>query len=334
MRRALLLVFLLAGSAPAFAQQPSASYTVTVESPGSVALGSISLRVRVSGGVREAEFAAYHLRTAGGWSEAQSLKLPRVGENLFEQPIDTTSLPNDAYRIEVRVWSDVPPYDHTDPKTYSRSIVDLAVDNPPPAPTGLEAVSPATSLRVGWQAVETADRSDFLGYRVHLRKGKTCPAALASYREVDQVEGLIFVDEKPAAGDYCVRVTAARRSAVSETILSAPSKAVKVSISKGNDPIVRGSGIVFDSTDSADPPPPPPLGDGEAIISDGEFVEDLPYGSATITQEAQGPNASGEEISREAGVDPRRTPTLIATGLILATMAGLLRRFLRGVPAT
>lgn len=333
MRRALLLVALLLGSAPAFAQEPSASYTVTVESPGDVAVGSISLRVRVSGGVREAEFAAYHLRTAGGWSEGQSLKLARIAENLFEQGIDTTSLPNDAYRIEVRVWSDVPPYDHTDPRTYSRSVVDVAVDNPPPMPTDVQALSPATSLRVGWRAVETAERSDFLGYRVFLRKGKTCPADLAAYREVGQVDGLIFVDEKLAAGDYCARVSAARESALSETILSAPSQPVKLSIAKGNDPIVRGGGLVFETTESANPPPPPALGDGEAIISDGEFVEDLPYGSATITQEARGPNAQGDAMSREAGVYPRRTPTLIATGLILATMAALLRRFLRGVPA-
>jgi hypothetical protein len=332
MRRALLLVLLLAGSAPAFAQSPPASYTVTIESPGSVALGSVALRVRVSDGVREAEFAAYHLRTAGGWSEAQSLKLPRVGEDLFEQGIDTTTLPNDAYRIEVRVWGDVPPYDPADPRTYSRSIVDVAVDNPPPAPEGVQALTPATSLRVGWQAVETADRVDFLGYRVYLRKGKNCPAELAAYREVGQVDGLIFVDEKLAAGEYCVRVASARESAVSETILSAPSKAVQVAISRGNDPIVRGGGIVFEATDSAEPPPPPALGEGEAIISDGEFVEDLPYGSQTITQEARGPNASDQAISREAGVDPRRTPTLIATGMILATLAGLLRRFLRGAP--
>ena len=332
MRRTLLLVLVLAGSAPAFAQEPSANYTVTVESPGSVAVGSVALRVRVSGGVREAESGAYHLRTAGGWSEAQSVKLPRIAENLFEQGIDTTSLPNDAYRIEVRVWSDVPPYDPSDPRTFSRSMLDVAVDNPPPAPTGLQAVSPATSLRVGWQAVETADRADFLGYRVYLRKGKTCPAALTAYRVAGQVQGLLFVDEKLASGDYCVRVATARESAVSETILSAPSKAVKISISKGNDPIVRGDGIVFDTTESEDPPPPPALGEGEAFISDGQFVEDLPYGSATITQEARGPNASGEVISREAGVDPRRTPTLIAIGLILATMAGLIRRFLQTAP--
>jgi hypothetical protein len=333
MRRVLFLVLLLAGSAPAFAQEPSASYSITVESPGSVALGSVPLRVRSAGGVRDAEFAAYHLRVAGGWSEAQSVMLPRIGENLFEKGIDTTTLANDAYRIEVRVWSDVPPYDPTDPRTYSRSIVDVAVDNPPPTPTGLQALTPATSLRVGWQAVTTADRADFLGYRVYLRKGKTCPAVLTAYREVGQADGLIFVDEKLAAGEYCVRVAAARKSAISEVVLSAPSKAAKVSISRGNDPIVQGGGIVFETTEGADPPPPPALGEGEAIISDGEFVEDLPYGAQTITQEARGPNAPGEAISREAGVDPRRTPTLIATGLVLATLAGLLRRFLRGVPA-
>ncbi len=332
MRRALLLLALLTASAPAFAQEPSAEYTVTVESPGSVALGGVTLRVRASGGVREAESAAYHLRTAGAWSEAQSLKLTRIGENVFEQSIDTTTLPNDAYRIEVRVWSDVPPYDATDPSTYARAIVDVAVDNPPPVPGGVQALSPATSLRVGWEGVATSDRGDFFGYRVHLRKGKTCPADLAAYRAVADVNSIIYVDEKLAAGEYCIRVAAVRESAVSEVVLSGPSRAVKVSISKGNDPIVQGGGIVFDTTEGVAPPPPPPLGDGEAIISDGEFVEDLPYGAQTITQEARG-TASEEAISVEAGVDPRRTPTLIATGLILATSAGLLRRFLRGVPS-
>lgn len=332
MHRALLLLALLAGSAPAFAQEPSAGYTVTVESPGSVALGTVPLRVRVSGGVREAEFGSYHLRTAGGWSEGQSLKLNRIGENLFEQSIDTTTLPNDAYRIEVRVWSDVPPYDSTDPKTYARAIVDVAVDNAPPVPEGILALSPATSLRVGWEAVATADRQDFVGYRVHVRKGKTCPAELAAYRAVGEVNSIIYVDEKLAPGDYCVRLASIRESAVSEVVLSGPSRAVMVSISKGNDPIVRGGGIVFETTEDAPPPPPPALSDGEAIISDGEFVEDLPYGAQTITQEARGPNASGEAISREAGVDPRRTPTLIAIGLILATSAAQVRRFLSAVP--
>ena len=332
MGRALLLILLLLGAAPALAQEPSAGYTLTVESPGSVAMGSVPLRVRVSGGVREAEFASYHLRTAGGWAEGQSLKLTRVADDVFETTLDTASIANDAYRIELRVWSDVPPYDPADPRTYARTLLDVAVDNPPPTPEGVQAVSPATSLRVGWQAVATADRSDFMGYRVHVRRGKTCPADLAAYRAVAEVDELVYVDEKLAPGDYCARVAAVRESAVSETILSAPSGPVKLSIAKGNDPSVRGGGIVFETTQEADPPPPPPLGEGDAIISDGEYGEDLPYGSQTITQEARGPSTE-TALTREAGVDPRRTPTLIAAGLILATLAGLLRRFLGGVPS-
>lgn len=331
MRRTLLLAVLLAGSAPALAQEPSADYTVTIESPGSVALGTIPLRVRVSGGVDEAEGAAYHLRTAGAWAEAQSVRIPRIAENLFEDSLGTSSMPNDAYRIEVRVWSEVPPYDPTDQKTYARAILDVAVDNPPPTPQGLKALTPATSLRVGWKTVETSDRSDFLGYRVFLRKGRTCPADLAAYHEVAQVEGLLYADEKVKPGDYCLRVAAVRESAVTEAVLSAPSAPAKIEIAKGNDPMVQGGSIVFETTEAAVPPPPPPLGDADPVFSDGEFLEDLPYGPQTVTQAARGPSFE-EGSDLEAGVDPRRTPTLIASGLILATLAGLLRRFLRTAP--
>jgi hypothetical protein len=330
-RGILSLALILFGSAPAFTQEPSASYTVTVESPGSVALGDVTLRVSVSGGVREAEDAAYHLRTAGAWSETQSVRLPKIGENLFQDGISTSSLPNDQYHIEVRVWSDVPPYDPADTRTYSRAVVDVAVDNPPPAPLDVQVLTPATSLRIGWETVDTSDRSDFLGYRVFLRKGRTCPADLAAYREVAQLTELIYADEKLPTGDYCVRVAAARESAVTDVVLSAPTAPVKVSIAMGNDPIVKGGGIVFETTEEAVPPPAPALGEGETVTSDGEFVEDLPYGSETVTQAAGG-GPSEEAVAREAGVDPRRTPTLIAVGLVLATFAGQLRRFLRAAP--
>lgn len=39
-----------------------------------------------------------------------------------------------------------------------------------------------------------------------------------------------------------------------------------------------------------------------------------------------------EQVSLESGVDPKRTPTPIAAGLILVAIAGLLRRFLSGLP--
>jgi hypothetical protein len=331
MRRLLLLAVILGGASPAFAQQPSTSYTITIESPGSVATGDMALRVRVTGGVRDPEGAAYHLRTSGAWSEAQSVRLSRSGADLFEDGIPTAELPNDAYRIEVRVWSDVPPYDPTDPRTYARTILDVAIDNPPQAPQGVQALSPATALRVGWRTVPDADRSDFLGYRVFLRKGRTCPAELTAYNQVAEVDDLLYADEKLRPGDYCLRVAAVRVSAVTEAILSAPSAAVKVSIAKGNDPMVQGGSIVFETTEAATPPPPPALGEGETITSDGEFIEDLPYGSQTVTQEAEGVAAEAA-VAHEAGVDPRRTPTLIAGALILVTFAGQLRRFLRAAP--
>jgi hypothetical protein len=331
MRRLLLLAVILGGSAaPAFAQ-PSPSYTITIESPGSVALGDVVLRVRVTGGVREVEGAAYHLRNAGAWSEAQSIRLARAGEDLFEDPIATSELPNDGYRIEVRVWSDVPPYDPTDPRTYARAVVDVAVDNPPPQPEGVQGLSPATALRVGWRAVPTADRDDFLGYRVFLRKGRSCPAELDAYTQVAEVQELLYAAETLRPGDYCVRVAAARISAVTDVVLSSPSAAVRIEVAKGNDPMVQGGGIVFETTEEAVPPPPPPLGEGETVTSDGEFIEDLPYGSQTVTQVAEGA-PSDEAAAREAGVDPRRTPTLIAGALILVTLAGQLRRFLRAAP--
>lgn len=331
MRRLLLLAVILSGAAPGLAQEPSASYTITVESPGSVALGDVALRVRVSGGVRDAEGAAYHLRTSGAWSESQSVRLPRTGMDLFEDTISTSSLSNDAYRIEIHVWSDVPPYDPSDAKTYSRTVVDVAIDNPPPAPEGVQALSPATALRVGWRAVPTADRSDFLGYRVFLRKGRTCPAELAAYTQVAEVQDLLYADEKLRPGEYCLRVTTARESAVTDVILSPPTAPLKVSIAKGNDPMVQGGSIVFEATEGAVPPPPPALGEAETITSDGEFIEDLPYGSQTVTQVADGVGSEAA-VSREAGVDPRRTPTLIAGALILVTFAGQLRRFLRSAP--
>jgi hypothetical protein len=340
MRPALTLAALLAVSAPAFAQEPSVSYSVTVESPNGVALGDVPVRVRVGGGVRPAQSAAYHLRTAGGWSESQSVRLSRASEGLFQATLDTAAIPNDAYRIEVRVWTDVPPYDPGDPRTFSRATVDFAVENPPRTPLDVQALTPATALRVGWDQVDDSDREDFLGYRVFLSRRHPCPTELAAYARVADVDVLTYSDEKLGPGDYCVRVASARKSTLSGEVLSPPSAPVRISIDKRPGTVVGGGGIVFDRgggimferTEKTEPPPAPMLGEGDPVISDGEFVQDLPYGPQTVAQ-APGSWGAGEAaVSREAGVDPKRTPTLFAGGLILATMAGLLRRFLAAVP--
>jgi hypothetical protein len=269
------------------------------------------------------------------------VRLQPAGENLFQDSISTETLPNETYKLEVRVWSDVPPYDPNDSRTFSRAVLDVSVDNPPPAVGALEVLSPATALRVGWPSVPTSDREDFLGYRVYVAKTRSCPADLAAYGQVAETEDLVYEDPSLGPGDYCVRVAAARESAVSQAVLSPPSSPVRVSISKGaSSAAVEQGGPVFgkgsgksgggggvELVPEADPPPVPKLGDGDPVIADGEFIEDLPYGPQTVTQAPKG-QASGEEVSFEAGVDPKRTPTLIAGALILACLAGLIQRFL------
>ena len=335
MRRFLALVLLLLGAAPALAQQPSPGYAIAVDSPGPVVTGTAPIRVRVSGGVREAEFAAYHLRETGGWTESERVDLARPGEGAFIGSIDTTSLENGSYRVEVRVWSEIPAYDPADPRTYGRAVVEVAIDNVPPTPVGLDALSPASALHVQWRPVPTGDRPDFVGYRLLLHRGKACPAEPTAYRTLAQLAQAAYTDPDIAPGTYCVRVAAVRDSAVTETVASTPSRPVKVSIVRADSVPglgeLPGAGLAYDSTDKdATPPPPPGLGDGEAIISDGEFVEDLPYEPQTIWQSAG--DDTEQAVAREAGVDPRRTPTLVAAGLILATLAALIIGFLRGAP--
>jgi hypothetical protein len=98
----------------------------------------------------------------------------------------------------------------------------------------------------------------------------------------------------------------------------------------GGKVVFRRGGIGVEATEDVDPPPVPELGEGDPVISDGEFLEDLPYGPQTVTQAPNG-WPSTEAASLEAGVDPKRTPTLIAGGLILVVAAALVRRYLSAI---
>ena len=325
MPRWLLVVGIVLATAPAAAAaEPSVTYAATIESPGSVARGLVAVRVAVSGGVSDADQAALHVRRYGSWVEEESVRMARVGEATFESQLSTLELPNGPYRLEVRVWGEVPPYDPGDARTFARAVLDVAVDNAPDAPQTLQAATPSPSVRLAWTAVPTADRADFFGYRVFRRAGdRPCPAGLGSYRAVADIQETLY-EERVPPGRYCFRVAALHMSDVTGTISSTLSVPLRIEIVRGMAP-VGGTAPQVELV----PPPPPELGEGEVEVSDGSFVEDLPYGSHTQTDEV---TDEGEQaaMAREAGVDPRRTPTLVASGLVLAVGALLLRRFLSG----
>ena len=316
------------GAAPASAGEPSPRRDVTLESPGGVAVGSVIVRVRVAGGVRDAEQAAFDVRTSGSWRQDSAFAMTRVGEDLFEATWDTTRWDNSVYQLEVRVWSEVPPYDPGDASTFSRTVGDVTVDNPPPAPRRLQGLTPAASARIGWPAVETSDRGDFDGYVVFARRGAACPSAIEAYRPLATVQHLVYVNDRLSPGRYCFRVASTRFSAVSGQVMSAPTPPLSVQIVAGSDPVL---GLGTGTTAPPKPPPPPPLGEGELDVSDGDFVDDLPYGSQTVTSAVEGEESSSV-MATEAGVDPRRTPTLVALGLVLAVLSLLLQRFLAAPP--
>jgi hypothetical protein len=102
--------------------------------------------------------------------------------------------------------------------------------------------------------------------------------------------------------------------------------------------VIRGSGpgqaggVSFDVTEKVKAPGAPALPEGDPVIADGSFIEDLPYGPQTVTQRPGGWPTAAQGFGREAGVDPKKTVTLFAGGLILATAAGLLRRFVTAAP--
>ena len=317
---------LLAIAPAAEAAEPSVAYAAAIQSPGTVARGTVPVRVAVSGGVSDAEQAAFHVRRYGSWAEEESVRMVRVAETTFESQLSTLDLPNATYRLEVRVWGDVPPYDPGDPRTFARAVLDVAVDNPPDAPQTLQAATPAPSVRLAWTAVPAAERADFFGYRVFRRAGdRACPDGLGSYRAVGELQETLYEARVPP-GRYCFRVAAVRMSDVTGTISSSPSVALRIEIVRGmRTPVVGGPVPPAQLV----PPPPPELGEGAVEVSDGSFVEDLPYGSRTQTDEV---TEDGDEtaMAREAGADPRRTPTLVASGLVLAVGALLLRRFLSG----
>ena len=349
---AIVAVVIAAMAGPALA---GVGYQVTVESPyaGSdgvaEARGSTEIRVSVSGGVGDAEHAAYHVRTGGGWSPSASADLPRTGERRFATTWDTVGLSNGDYQLETRVWGELPAYDPNDPATFASSTVALKIDNPPPVPGQLRLSGSAGALRVGWTPVATADRDDFLGYRVWVRGGSGCPEDLAAYPAPFHTEGSAYGTAGVSPGVYCVRIAAVRRSAVSGEILSAMSAPATIrmreegtstggvaggegkgSASTGG----SGGGYSLNSLSGAPPPPPPLLG-GDVIVADGIYGERLPYSAKRIRQLAAARAAQAEASGEgELGPDPRTGPVAIATGLLMAVIALHLRGFLRRRPET
>ncbi|HEV3475054.1 MAG TPA: hypothetical protein VG602_06790 [Actinomycetota bacterium] len=304
-------------------------YAVSVESPGPIAVGTVTIRAVVSGGVSPAaaqpKYAAYHIRTLGPWTEEERSMMDRVSGGIFETTLAAGLLPNDAYRLEVRVWGDVPPYDPKDPATFARAVTDVAVDNPPPVPEGVQAASPSPALRIGWTPVDTADRSDFLGYRVLHRAGP-CVAETSAYQVLGQVEDTLFT-RRLDAGRYCIRVAAVRSSAVSGEILSPLSAPARVALSPSAAAPLLGD-LVTGTGEVPEPPPAPKLPEPDREFSDARFAEDLPYDGVVTTQVAV-PARVRQAAAVDPGPDPRQGPVLVAAGLILATASFLILRFLR-----
>ena len=333
MRRALLLLASIA--AAVFAAAPVAvagvGYSTIVDSPRGVARGTVTVQAHVTGGVGDAEYAAY--RVGGNW-----ISMEKVSEGSFassSRPWTTDGLPNGDYPLEVRVWGDVPPYEPNDPKTYASQVVTVSVDNAPPAPGSVSARPSAGGVEVSWGAVATSGRGDFRGYRVLAGRGRSC--ADATYREVAETSAAAFAHTGVSYGAWCYRVMALRASTVSGEIASVPSAAASVVLRAPRVPTTQipdgFGGIGANGSRAADPPPAPVLGEGRLDVSDGRFDQDLPYGPRTVTQEVEGEApAALTELSDEPGVGPRQGLTLVAAGLVLATFALLLRRFLAAAP--
>jgi hypothetical protein len=303
-------------------------YSVAVESPEAVAVGTVDIRAVVSGGVSQdgaqPKYGAYHVRTLGQWTEDERFPLDQVADGVFESSLATVLLPNDRYRLEVRVWGDVPPYDPKDASTFARAVTGLSVNNPPPAPAGVQAASPSPGLRLGWQAIDTADRSDFLGYRVLQRQGR-CTSDPSGYGTVGQVGETLFSGRLEPAR-YCVRVAAVRASPVSGEILSSLSSPVRVVLARdASVPILEE--LITAAGQPPEPPPPPELPEPSSLYSDARFAGDLPY-DGMVTTTAVLPARVREASDVDPGPDPRQGPILVALGLMMVAGSFLVRRFL------
>jgi hypothetical protein len=139
----------------------------------------------------------------------------------------------------------------------------------------------------------------------------------------ETAETSLFAGTEP--GRHCVRIQSLRSSPVSEVVASGLSAPLRIRVPGSSVPGAYARGAI-----PPEPPPAPPaLGEGELIVSDRPFGEDLPYGSRTVLE------AVGDEGERaalrdaELGPDPRQTPLVLTAGVLLVLTALHLRRFLR-----
>jgi len=337
-------------------------YDVTIVAPGAVAKGGIQVRATVSGtGIGDMKEGAFHVRFPGGsWSQGSSALLSRTGEASFAstQVWDTTGMTNGTYEIEVRIWGDLPPYRPDDRATFSWTTAEVRVDNAPPAPGAPSVTTSAGGAWLQWAGVPSAERSDFLGYRVWALAQSPCPSALAPYRDMGRVRETALALADLAPGYWCFQVTAERESAVTGLIASAPSGAAGATVpapsggpggstggggpagsgggpgGKGGSSSAAPGGWVTGAAEVADPPPPPSLGSRESPASAppgadlGTYDEDLPYGQVTVTELAEGDDAPREAGSVFGSLATRDRARAFGGGLLLAALAVHLRVFL------
>jgi hypothetical protein len=265
-------------------------------------------------GLGGASDVAYVLTEPGRpWDQARITSMDQLeAGGPWEGFLDTTVIPNGSYRLRVRAWGgSAGAYDAGDPETYAGAVLTVDISNAPPAPQGLAVQGGAGQAFASWEAVATADRSDFAGYEVYLaaKAATGCPRFGEAYTVRATTFATDHTEEGLGAGLYCFRIRALRSSPLTGTIGSKVTGAQEARVAKGD---ALGSG--------GDPDDP-----------NGQYSPGLPYGPATeVTPIPGGPVAGGP---LEAGAEEGRNRWLfMAGGMVLAILALLLRRYVKTAP--
>jgi hypothetical protein len=318
----------LVAAAPALG---GVGYSVIIESPApvegapTVVRGEVGVQARAEGGIGDATSAAYQARPAGQpWVEKESLSLEPLPGGRFaaSEPWSTHVLANGEHDLEVRVWGEVPSYDPDRPGTFARSVLRVVVDNPP-LPPRVKATTSVRAVRLRWKDVPTAEREDFLGYRVRTARAKACPSGAEPYTLSAEIVGSDWSDLGAAPGHVCYRVSSVRSSDVTGTIESTMSGPIHVLIRAGVKASVLSTGVTS-------PPRVASASDAQGPPKQGTYDDTLPFASGgTLAEEAEG---GSKAAARRIPGPGRDTAARAAVGLLLLAGALHLRRFLRAPP--
>lgn len=241
-------------------------------------------------------------------------------------------------------------------RTYSATRSGIKVNNPPAAPTGVQAALTGEVPVVSWKA---NSEPDITGYKVYRA------AASGAFDQVGSVKDTKFTDSKAPVGlPLRYQVVAVRYSPVSDGGVTAKSSSTSpVTIpapesAEGGEgqPNELPEGVFIPDTSTAEPapappPPPPPAPSAplapiirsEPLAETGvDFDEQLPFGAPLPEQFDSSSGGSSSLNGARAAADTSGEGTLvspmkfIATGLFLLVFSIILartsRRLLKGKP--